>query len=244
MLNWSHICPHRNVNRKGPGKPLALRVTLDISTSGTFSLLTGKEILEVIFKLVSWKHINLQHLLDDEFISNIPFIPIPKKPAKPTSQLQMQWILDSIRVKHQSSCAVHNIWMGHSRYTMLHYQSFCCSREKHGHQLTWIGCGNNVNNIWLYIKFLTTHTWAPFASPTCSDFTQLNFHHSLSTKPCSKELAQKHNWYLHLWTMLLMPLSGYYLLCFKICRSCLVCSKEWKKVLFFLYKMKANLKWG
>lgn len=38
-------------------------------------------------------------------VTSIPFIPTPKQPANPTSQLQMQWILDSVRVKNQSrSC--------------------------------------------------------------------------------------------------------------------------------------------
>lgn len=109
VLNCGHTCPQTNVNRKGPGKPHKLsKWPWGISSSGMLSLPTRKGILEDKFKLVLWKPINLQHLLDDVLtsaVTSIPFIPTPKQPANPTSQLQMQWILDSIRVKKQSrSC--------------------------------------------------------------------------------------------------------------------------------------------
>lgn len=137
VLNCGHTCPQTNVNRKGPGKPHKLsKWPWGISSSGMLSLPTRKGILEDKFKLVLWKPINLQHLLDMCLLQLWPvfhlFQPLSNQQTLLHScRCNGFWTPLGLKTKAGLVCS---IWVGHSRCMMLHYQSLCCSQEKHGHQ--------------------------------------------------------------------------------------------------------------
>lgn len=77
-------------------------------------------------------------------VTSIPFIPTPKQPANPTSQLQMQWILDSVRVKNQSrSCLQYS--SGTLQVDDVTLSVSAALKRSMDINLTWVGRGNNVN---------------------------------------------------------------------------------------------------